>query len=598
MKNFVAIVLLCVVFCGCAAQKSFQKGKTFASLGEWDLAVAHYQKAYFEDPKNINYKNALERAKLKAKSQHFEKGNRFLTQGEYDAAILEYQLALVFDPSFKEVQLAITRAKRLKDSDYYYQSGLKLAEIKRPEEAKIAFQKALELNPENKKAEESIKELQRKERPPKPEAIPTQPITLRLKETSIKEAFEILSRLSKINLVLDKDIRDYNSSVFLDKVSFQQALDILTLSNELESKAIAENTILVFPRTTKKLQEYQDLMVRTFYVNYVETKAMSGLLKSVLKLKDIAINEDLNAIIVRDTPGALEICQRIIEANDLPTSELVLDVEIIEANRKKVDEIGFKLSPYSVSMGLSANRQKIVSGGLAPGASTEDLLSYSQLTNLSKNYLFFTMPTVTLDLLKQDSDTKVLANPQIRVKNNQKAKIHIGDRVPLRSSKRYTEEMTGWVVDYIYQDIGIRLMVQPTISLPDEVSLKMTLEISSIGAQVGDPSDPQYIIGTRNTETVVQIREGETVLIGGLLKEEDVRSATKIPFLGDIPFLGRLFASASKTKAKTDILMSITPHIIRKLDIPSKEVTTFWSGKGEVLSTEGPSLIPKEVEKE
>ena len=186
--------------------------------------------------------------------------------------------------------------------------------------------------------------------------------------------------------------------------------------------------------------------------------------------------------------------------------------------------------------------------------------------------------------MKQDTDAQTLANPKIRVINNKPAKIHIGDRVPIKIST--ITEATGQTRNiYEYKDVGVKLSVEPNIHLGNNITIKMGLEISSLGNNVGTATDPQYVIGSRTTETMLNLKDGESVIIGGLIKDEERNTVDKIPLLGDIPLLGKLFSKTDKGTIKTDILMTVTPRIIRNLEVPGKEFQAFWSGTEENYST-------------
>ncbi|TSA06078.1 MAG: hypothetical protein D4R73_11825, partial [Deltaproteobacteria bacterium] len=230
----------------------------------------------------------------------------------------------------------------------------------------------------------------------------------------------------------------------------------------------------------------------------------------------------------------------------------------------------------------------LTSSGITSSTTTSGLLTFDDLSNFSgKHNIFVTLPRATLNFLKSDADTQILANPRLRVKHGEKAKIHIGDRVPVRTNRRV--DTTGAVTyDFQYQDVGIKFSAEPRVNSQEEVALKVTLEVSSMGANVGTTEDPQYSIGTRTAETNLLLRDGEMVIMGGLLRETEGNTIQRIPLLGDIPILGRLFSNFYTTKEKTDVIMSITPYIIRGQGVPSREALSIWSGTASVLSVGEP----------
>jgi general secretion pathway protein D len=617
MKNFnrkyslFFFCLLCFLFIvGCAAHHEFKKGEKFTQMNEWDSAVTHFQKACNQAPENFEYQANLKRAKVGASNSHYIKGESFLKVKKYDDAIIEFQLAIVYDPSHKNAMELIKHAKNLKDADDYYKSGLSLLEFKKEKLAIEAFNKSLKLNPENKDAKEKVSELEKKPQRAMGEyeitLKSTQPISLKLKDTNIRKVFEILSRLSGVNFVFDSDFRDKKTSIFIEDSTFNQVLDLILKTNKLFKKIVSDNTIIIVPRTKTKIKEYEDYMIRTFYLSNMEAKKAVSLLRTVLQTRSIYINEELNSIVLRDTPEKVKIAEKILDANDIPSAEMLLDVEVVEVSHSKMEDLGLQLSQYSISSGLGNWKSNtIYSEGLSSGDSLDNLLSYDELTELNTSLTYFSVPTATLNLLKQDSDSEMLANPQIRVKDNQKAKIHIGDRIPIRSNRR-VEESGAVTYDFEYQDTGIKLNVQPKLNYPDEITLKITLEVSSLGPNVGTPLDPQYSIKTRTTETILQLNFGETVVIGGLIMEINSKSADKLAFLGELPWLSKFFTHKIDDKSKTDILMSITPYIVRNIKIPSPDSISIWSGTSDIYSSKEPyssfkeeasSEIKKEIKK-
>lgn len=591
-SHYMLLLIFGLTFCltGCAATKAFRTGSEAAATGKWDDAVVHFQKACSMEPNNVEYKMGLLKAKAKAATGHFDRGRTLLKSGEYDAAILEFQVALALDPSYKKAELAIIEAKSIRDSYQYYQEGLNFLKSKREDAARHAFKRALELYPGNDQAKAEWEKLSTPaEKAPKGSTLApksTQPITLRFRETSLKDIFEVFSRLSGVNFVFDSDFRDIRSTIFLEKATFNQALDLILMSNNLTYKVIGEHAAIIYPATPAKIAQYQDLMVRTFYLSNVSAKQALSILRVTTRSKDIVVNEELNAITIRDTLGAIQVAEKVLEAQDVCPAEVLLDVEILEVSRNKERNLGLSLDEYAISgsYGLGGN---LISPKI--GTTTAGLLTFDDLSNFSgKHNIFVTLPRATLNFLKSDADTQILANPRLRVKHGEKARIHIGDRVPVRTNRRV--DTTGAVTyDFQYQDVGIKFSVEPKINSQEEVALKVTLEVSSMSANnVGTPTDPQYSIGTRTAETNLLLRDGEMVIMGGLLRETEGNTIQRIPLLGDIPILGRLFSNFYTTKEKTDVIMSITPYIIRGQGAPSREALSIWSGTATVPTTVEP----------
>jgi general secretion pathway protein D len=327
---------------------------------------------------------------------------------------------------------------------------------------------------------------------------------------------------------------------------------------------------LIAPDTKEKRGQYEDQMVRVFQLTNIHAKEMAVILKGIVPLKELIVNDDLNTIVVRDTEEAIKVAGKVIAANDRRPAEVVLDVEILEVNHTKAERLGLDLSPYSVTASIPSAATIPLSGSIA---------------NEVKNTAILTLPAATFNFYKQDVDAKILANPRIRVLSGKSAKIHIGDRVPLLAA--VIQDATGQIrTTYDYKDIGILLNTQPIIHLDNSVTVKVSLEVSSLGANIGTQSDPAYSIGTRSADTVMLLRDGETAIIGGLIRDEDRKTRLRVPLLGDIPAIGALFTSKDDSSNRSDVLLTITPRVVRGWDIPDKDAQMFTSGSTDRFTSQ------------
>lgn len=580
--SLLLIACCLLILAGCAAEQSFKKGAKSAATGNADEAVLYYQKALSLEPDNLEYRIELEKSRTAAALKHYAKGEEYLKDNKYDVAEIEFQISLLMDPTFRKAEYAVSQVRTLKDSDDYYKKGMTLLEARKVAEARAALKKSLSLNPKSQAAKdalERVKDVRTRLDGYELSLKSTKPISLKFKDTSIKEIFEIISKLSGINFIFDEDLRDQKISIFLQDATFEQAMELLLLTNKLFAKAVTENTVIIVPKTPAKVKQYQDLVIHTFYLSHIEAKKAVNLLRSLLQLKQVHVNEELNALIVRDEPDRIKLAQKIIEANDIPDAEVMLEVEIIEVSRDKLSNLGLNLSTSSMSAGISTDATAFATS-----------LSYNQLKNLNadKNLLFSPLPQVVFNFQKSQVGAQTLANPRIRVVNNGKAKIHIGDRVPVITSTAITGGATQTNVQY--QDVGVKLNAEANIHIEKDVTIKLSLEVSSIGAALKDREGNTiaYQIGTRTAETVLNLRDGETQVIGGLIRDEERDTKIVIPLLGEIPVIGRLFSSKSNQKNKSEVLLAITPHVLRSVEIPSEDVTTFWSGKEEEFTTRMP----------
>ena len=579
-------MILIAVLGGCAGSRAFQRGERYAKGGEWDLAVKEYREALKESPQDIEYRSALLRAEETAANQHYKRARNFLKERKLDQAIIELQQAIYLNPTNAAIQGALKTVLNIKQAEEHYRASLTYQELNRLSEAANELNRSVELDPENAKYIDALEKLQKKRSEAEPDdaltLVSDKPITLNFKNTNIKEVFELLSKLSGINIMFDEEIRAQPVTVFVKDVSFQYALNLLLSTNKLFMKKLSADTIIIIPKTKAKMDQYQDLVMKTFYLTNAKAKDIVNLLRSMADTRKVYVNEVLNSITVRDTPEKLKLVDKIIAANDLKEAEVILDVEILEISRTNALSYGWNFQP-GLTVGASVQGTKITpENPTISNVGVTQGMSLNQFRSLSGDNVILTLPSLLLTLIKQDSDAQTLANPRVRVLNNKQAKFHIGDRIPIQTSTSQGTAVALTTSTYEYKDVGIKLNIEPNVHLSNTVTLKMNLEISSLGDAIDfGNNQKQYKFGTRNVDTTINLRDGETVIIGGLIKDEERKSSNKIPLLGDIPVVGKLFSRSDDGTVKTDILMSITPNIVRTLELPDKDSQSFWSGTEE-----------------
>jgi general secretion pathway protein D len=396
----------------------------------------------------------------------------------------------------------------------------------------------------------------------------TRPISIELREITVRNLFEVLQRASGVNFVFDRDIRnDQRTSIALRDASIEEAIRMALLTNQLEQKVLNENTVFVFPNTPQKLREYQDLVVKGFYLANADVKQTANMIRTLIKTRDVFVDEKINLLVIKDTPAAIRLAERLIAAQDLAEPEVMLEVEVLEVGSNRLLELGVRF-PGSLAVSL-------MGAANIPGSVTlrEWHSRGADIVRLS-----FTDPLFLFSLRQQDGRTSVLANPRIRVKNKEKAKVHIGDRVPVITT---TAAATGGFVSesVTYLDVGLKLEVEPTISLDDEVSIKVGLEVSNIAREIRSTSNTlTYQIGTRNAATTLRLRDGETQVLAGLISREDRRAAERVPGLGELPIVGRLFSHTADATTRTEIVLLITPRLQRTLARPDAASVEFAAG--------------------
>ncbi len=404
------------------------------------------------------------------------------------------------------------------------------------------------------------------------------PITLEFRDASLRSIFEMISRLSSINFIFDKEVRpELKATILMKDGTIEEAVKMLLLTNQLEQKILNGNTVLIYPNTPARSRDYQELVVKSFYLGNADVKQTLNMIKTIIKSKDVYLDERLNLLVVRDTPEAIAMAEKLIAAQDLAEPEVMLEMEVLEVSTSRLSELGIS---YPDQMGFG------IVGGLT-GAQTGGVLSLNQLHNITDDMVKVTLPdpAILLKLSNTDTNSNLLANPRIRVKNREKARIHIGERVPVITTTSTANVGISESVNYL--EVGLKLNVEPDIHLDNDVAIKVGLEVSNIIDTITTTSGSKtYRLGTRTAETTLRLKDGETQVLAGLIQDMDRKSARKVPLLGDIPLLGRLFSSEGNDKSKTEIMLLITPHIIRNLERPAANITEFMSGtEGSVGAT-------------
>ncbi|WP_183034885.1 type IV pilus secretin PilQ [Cupriavidus sp. UME77] len=402
------------------------------------------------------------------------------------------------------------------------------------------------------------------------------PVTLQFRDANVRMVFEALSRTSGLNVIFDRDVRtDLKTTIFVTNAAIEDAVNLILLQNQLDKKVLNANTLFIYPATPNKQLEYQELKVRTFQLSNIDAKQVQALLKSLLKIKEIVIDEHANTLSIRGTPDTIRLAEQLIAAQDLPEPEVMLEVQVLEVSHERLTDLGIAW-PNSFTMATPST------------AST-----WGALHTLPINQLVVSGLSATANFKLTDTDANLLASPRIRTRNKEKAKILIGDKVPVISSSS-TPSTSGpsYAQNIQYLDVGIKLEVEPQVYRDDDVGIKISLEVSNItktisssNAQTG-LSSLAYQIGTRSASTSLRLRDGETQVLGGLISDADRTTADKVPGLGQLPVLGRLFSDHNGDHVKTEIVLQITPHIIRPQRIADADTREIWSGTDTNVRTE------------
>ncbi len=543
-----------------------------------ETRAAEADKQFKLNPENTKIRKDMYLKKESAILELLTQAEQSRLNGDFEGATRLYERVLSFSPNN---QTAIAGKKELENKkklDKKLEKASELATNNQLQPAKALVHDVLLENPHLESAASLNEQIDEKMglssiKPPQLKPPFDKPVTLELRDANIKAVFDALSRATGINFILDKDIRpDARTTIFIKKMPIADAIEMVLSSSGLQKKDLSENTTLVFSSNPQKLKDYQDLVIRSFYLNDTTAKQVSAMLRTMLKTKDIFVDDRLNMLVMRDTPEAIKVAEKLVQAIDIADAEVMLDIEVLEVSRRKLQELGI----------VYPNQLAVL------GADTG--LTLEVLKNISAKRLGIS-PNPSINFKKITGDVNLLSNPRIRVKNNERAKVLVGDKVPIITTTSTANVGVSENVTYI--DVGLKLDVEPHITLDDFVNIKVGLEVSSLGDRtVTRNGAAVFTIGTRNASTILRLKNGETQILAGLILDDERKNASKLPGLGDIPLLGRLFSNQEDKKSKTEIVLAITPRIITNIQLPKAGISEYWSGTENRFSDKPQTSIP------
>ena len=553
---------------GCAAQQAYRNGTELLRQGNAAEGLAYLEQATQLDPQSPEYRVALVRERERFAAALAERGEQAALRGDTDMARRSYAEALAVRPALDR---AINGLRALDDNARWAQwlAQADAALTKRDwATARQRLQAVLAESPRNATARRALQRIDAETAKPAPDkalsAAFRKPLSIEFKDAALRTVFEVISRTAGLNFVFDKDVKtDARTSIFLRDSNVEAVVRLVLLTNALDYRVLDANSVLVYPATAAKQREYQTLSVKSFYLVNAEAKSVANTVRTLLKLRDVVVDDKLNLMIVRDSPDAIRLVEKLVAVHDLQDPEVMLEVEILEVKRTRLLDLGVRW-PEQLSLNPLSS-------------STTRGLTVSDLRGVNATTLGATINPLVINARKVDGDANILANPRIRVRNREKARVLIGERVP---SVTTTATSTGFISESVsYVDVGLKLDVEPTIYLDDEITIKVALEVSNIVNQSKTNSGTTiYNIGQRTASTVLRLRDGENQVLAGLISNEDRRTANKVPGLGELPVAGRLFGSQLDDDSRTEIVLSITPRIVRNIERPALELLEFESG--------------------
>ena len=562
---FAAALLLC----SCAAEQMGRQARQQMTEGRYEEALQTLNRGVKEHPDSLELRGAWLRAKNEALTKLITEAGSAHAQGQTEAAEQLLVRASQLDPDNARVRdllaalitekrqdAALVEAEQKLAMGQGYAASRLVAEALKsnPRHAGlVAWQRKYELGQRSTQldaARGSLDEIR--------------PISLDFRDTPLRNVLDAVTRHSGLNFVFDKDIRaDLRVTLFLNNVRVEDALDLIVSTHQLGKKVLDGRTVLIYPNTPDKQREYQELVVRTFYLANADARQASAFMKSMLKVREPFVDERSNMLALRESPETIQLAERLLASFDAAEPEVTLELEVLEVSSTRLTELGIK---FPDTLGLTP-----LSAAGATG------LTVSSLESLNKDRIGVSVSGLLLNLRRQVGDFETLASPRVRIKNREKAKVLVGNKLPVVTT---TASATGFVSENVsYLDVGLKLDLEPVINVEDEVTIKVALEVSSLQQQIKTNSGSlAYQLGTRSASTVLRLRDGETQVLAGLISKEETTNASRVPGLGDIPVVGRLFSSQLNNGSRTELVLGITPRIVRNARRPDISESEMWVG--------------------
>ena len=568
----IGVVVAAGVFAaGCPhGNHDYKAARHAVDLQDYDAAVDYYLKALKADPHNVNYKIGLDQARFEAGQHHVHEGLKLREKGDLQGAVSEFQRAQVLDPSSTAADQELKRTLQM---------------IAERVQATQTDEQVVNENGQPGLASA----------PPELKPLSRAPINLRM-SNDLKVVYDTIGKLAGITVIYDPDLQARRIPVDLNNVTLEQALDIVSLESKAFWKPVTENIILIAPDNTQKRRDYEEQIVRTFYLNNVAiaqdlTEITTGL-RQLLDLKRIQQVNAQNAIIIRDTPDKIALAEKIIRDIDKAKPEILVQMEVLQARTDRMRNLGItpgQSASIAINPNSTTNSTNNSNGSTSTSSSTPGTTTLAQLTHLTQNDVVLTLPGATANFALTDSATKIIDNPEIRAIDGQPAKLRVGDRVPVATGSFQAGVGVGSTAgagfvnplvntQFQYIDVGVNVDITPHVHANRDISLKVSAEVSSVTSQVSIGGIQQPIISQRKIEHEIRLKEGEVSILGGLFERVDSKTLNGWPGLGNIPIIRYLFSSENVEHQETETLIVLIPHIVRMPDWTRANLRALYSG--------------------
>jgi general secretion pathway protein D len=573
-----AIVLVAALTAGCAAgSRAFGRGDSLARLGDWDAAVEQYRKAIQEDPDNVQYKISYERAMLSAAGVHIDAARLAEARGQLDEALREFRRSSEFDPSNRALAAKVLDLERkIRDQ----------IEANRPRPTAAQLRQTAR-------------------------AGATQPLfnfdsivqPIRFQQASLRDIFNFIGEATQINITYDSTYQDRVYTVSLQEVTLEQALQQIVSANGLFYKVMNPKTIMIIPDNAQKRAQYEEQVIVSFPLSYIDSQELAQTINQVIRpvgqalAPAVTANKGTNTVTIRATTAMMGIIERMIETLDKPRAEVVVDVQILEVSRTRAKQYGLDLGTYAINAVFSPEVDPRIAAG---GTTTENgttlnprPFNLNTITRgVSTSDFYLAVPSAVVRFLETDSETKVIAKPQLRGAEGSDLKLNLGEDIPVPSTT-FTPLAQGGanfnpLTSFTYRPVGVTVQMTPRVSVEGDIQLKLMIESSNLGAGITIAGQELPSFGSRKVETDLRLREGESTLLAGLLQEQQRKQLSGIPWVMHLPVIKQLFSNNDQSIQQSDVVMLLTPRIVRSREFTASDLGPIYIGTQSNLGLSGP----------
>ena len=572
LRPVVGLLLAGTLLAGCASIGAFRDGNAAADMGNWDAAVDFYRRAVQDDPGDPSHRIALERAMQNASAVHVARARELEAQDELPAALAEFRRASALDPTNGQlIAIAASLERQIRT----------LVEASRPRSA----------------TEQLREQARRDSEPPLLDPASGDPLGFQFSNASLRDILDFIGTATGINVTYDQQFQDRSYTVRLEGLTIEEALDQILTANQHFYKVLNARSVIIVPDTPQKRAQYEEQVIRTFYVSHADVAELATLLTQVVRAPTLAVqpqivpNTGSNTITVRATIAVAAVIARVIAANDKPRAEIVVDVEILEVNRERARQYGLDLTQYSIGALFSPAASPLA--GTAPNTVASSPFNANLLSEgASLSDFYLAVPAAIVDFLESDSETRLVAKPQLRGQEGTELTLNLGDDIPVPSTS-FTAIATGGVAvnpltSFEYRAVGVNLRMTPRVTYDNEIILDIEVENSTLGPNIDVAGQALPTFGTRRVITRLRLRDGESNLLAGLLREEDRRSLRGFPGILNLPVIRHLFSSNDESISSTDIIMLLTPRIVRTHELTQEDLSPIFIGTQQNMGVTGP----------